>query len=268
MVPPALLHAVAKLIYHKSPNCTLKERTEVFILSSFLLSVDVEKDIPPYGNTYHGIEEGLPYLIDTFCRFDVNATFFFTSDVARRFPEAIEAVLSQGFEVGCHGLEHENFKKHNNAGECLIMATKELSEFGSISGFRAPYFKMREDIYPVLRDLGYTYSSSIKKGRISEHSGILEVPVRGHIHLSQGMSRVRMLGRRVIDTKRDPAAFYMHPWEFVKIRLPYPRKLFTIRCGGYARAALESILNRDVDSLCYRDYIKLRSLEIGFELKN
>ncbi len=226
------------------------------------MSVDVERDIPPYGNTYLGIEKGLPYLIDIFCRFDVNATFFFTSDVARRFPEALESVLSQGFEIGCHGLDHENFKKHSNISECLDRATKKLSEFDSISGFRAPYFKMRKDIYPVLKDLGYIYSSSIKNGKISEHNGILEVPVTGHIRLSQGMSRVRMFGKRVIDTRRDPATFYMHPWEFVKLKLPYPKRLFTIRCGGYARSALESILSEDVDYLCYRDYIKSKSSEL------
>jgi peptidoglycan/xylan/chitin deacetylase (PgdA/CDA1 family) len=224
-------------------------------MAVMLLSVDVEGDVPPYGNTYHGVEEGLSFILESLCRHDAEATFFFTYDVAHLYPEAVEDVVAQGFEVGCHGYNHENFRKVKNKEELLRKVTSYLRGYDNVVGFRAPYLKIKGDIYPILSDLGYLYSSSIRGKGIQRHHNVLEIPVSRRRSFSMGMSRMRLLGRRLIpEPNGEVVSLYMHPWEFTRVRLPLPAKILTFRCGGYAKRLLEAVLSLGYEFMTYRKF--------------
>jgi peptidoglycan/xylan/chitin deacetylase (PgdA/CDA1 family) len=222
-----------------------------------LLSVDVEEDIPPYGRTYQGVEEGLSFIMDSLIRHDAEATFFFTYEAAHRYPGAVESVVAQGFEVGCHGYSHENYRKVMNKEELLGKVTSYLREFDRVVGFRAPYLRISEDIYPILEDLGYVYSSSVRGRGVQRHGGVLEIPVSRRRSVSLGMSRMRLLGRRLIPPPNGQVlSLYMHPWEFTRLRLPVPVNILAFRCGGYARKMLEAVLSSGYEFMTYREYAR------------
>lgn len=70
------------------------------------ISVDMEHDCPPYATTYRGVEEGTPKILAVLAQEQVSATFFTTGDVARKHPEMVRQIVSQGHELGCHGDTH------------------------------------------------------------------------------------------------------------------------------------------------------------------
>ena len=39
------------------------------------------------------LREGMPLLLDLYSAFEIKATFFFTGDMARKFPKVVEMVL-------------------------------------------------------------------------------------------------------------------------------------------------------------------------------
>ncbi|MBT9142523.1 MAG: Peptidoglycan deacetylase [Dehalococcoidia bacterium] len=72
-----------------------------------VIGIDVETDVGSWTTYYQGVEKGIPILLDIFQRQKVKATFFFTGDVAEKFPKSPRSVLKSGHEVGCHTLYHE-----------------------------------------------------------------------------------------------------------------------------------------------------------------
>lgn len=226
-------------------------------MAVLLLSVDVERDVPPYGRTYRGVEEGLPFIVEAMRRHNAVGTFFFTYDVAYQYPEAVEEVVEHGFEVGCHGYNHENYKKVKNKDELLRKVTDYLRGFDKVEGFRAPYFKIKKDVYPILNDLGYVYSSSSRGRRVKRFHNVLEIPVRRSKNFALGMSRMRVFGSRLLPKPNgEVMSLYMHPWEFTKVKLPLPKNIFTLRCGDFSRRLFERILTTDYEYGTYREYAK------------
>lgn len=224
-------------------------------MAVLLLSVDVERDVPPYGRTYHGVEEGLPFILDAMRKHDAEGTFFFTYDVANLYPEAVEQVIDHGYEVGCHGYNHENCRKIKNPDELLKKVTAYLRSFDRVIGYRAPYFKMKKDIYPTLSDLGYVYSSSSRGKGVQRYCNVLEIPVMRSKGFSIGMSRMRILGRRILPKPDSRVmSLYVHPWEFTEVKLPVPKNIFTFRCGRYPRKLLEEVLSSDYEFGMYKTY--------------
>jgi len=72
-----------------------------------ILGIDMETDVGSWTSEYKGVENGTPYLLDLFKKSNIQATFFFTGEVARIYPEIGKRVLKEGHEVGCHSLFHE-----------------------------------------------------------------------------------------------------------------------------------------------------------------
>ncbi|MFQ6087756.1 MAG: polysaccharide deacetylase family protein, partial [Candidatus Methanofastidiosia archaeon] len=73
-----------------------------------LITIDTERDLPPVLFSYHGVEEGVPLILELLKRYEVRATFFVTGEVIESYPEVISKIL-QNHEVGLHGMFHEDF---------------------------------------------------------------------------------------------------------------------------------------------------------------
>lgn len=145
------------------------------------LTIDVEQDVPPYLNTWRGIEVGLPKLLDLLSEHGVRATFFVTGQVAERFPDLVKKIPLR-HEVGCHGYEHERFDKINAQEQFrrVELATKVLKDVigQPILGFRAPNFRPGSHTFAALKQIGYLYDASnalYRNGPDPESVGLVEI---------------------------------------------------------------------------------------------
>lgn len=116
------------------------------------LTFDVEQDCPPYLNTTRGMEEGLPKILDLLNEKNIKATFFFTAEMARRYPNLARRVVDEGYELGCHGFNHERFDKlKKSRAEAIIKKSLNvLREFGDVVSFRAPNLQLPEYLFSSL----------------------------------------------------------------------------------------------------------------------
>lgn len=203
-------------------------------LSSIVLSFDVENDCGL--QSYQGINYGLPQILGILNKYRVPATFFVTGEVVKRFPKIIQA-LSEKYEIGCHGLYHESFRKIDSNKINHIKRAKTLLEEitgQEILGFRAPYLHVCPELYVALKALGFRYDSSLTLFNMRR------------VHLKQGIKEFKLMFSNVffrfplgyslfwIGTLLNPlSVLYFHPWEAIDVRslfLPQPhyfRNLFS-----------------------------------------
>jgi polysaccharide deacetylase family protein (PEP-CTERM system associated) len=99
---------------------------------------------------------------------DFRCTFFVVGDVAEAYPSLIREIFEKGHEIACHGYRHIPLDQQtpDQFRNLLEASRNALTRAGakSIQGFRAPIFSLTEKTawaYEVLKDVGFTYSSSV-----------------------------------------------------------------------------------------------------------
>lgn len=186
-------------------------------------------------------------ILDQFDSAGVKATFFTLGWVAQRFPNLIRRIVDDGHELASHGWDHTRADSQDpDTFRADIRRTKALLEDtagAAVTGYRAATFSIGPGnmwVFPILRQEGYAYSSSINPishdlygmpdaPRVPfrpEPAGVTEIP----------MTTVRLMGRnwpcagggyfRLLPTalyraglkqvnRHDlqPGIFYFHPWE-------------------------------------------------------
>ena len=80
-------------------------------------------------------------------------------------PEILKSLISEGFEVGCHGLYHDRLfnSVSREAREKRIAESKKIIESVTgkeVLGFRTPILDRTDDLWELLEDNGYLYDSS------------------------------------------------------------------------------------------------------------
>lgn len=186
------------------------------------LSFDVEHDCPPYLTTTRGMEEGLPRILDLLAEKRVKATFFFTAEMARRFPWLVRRVIDEGHELGSHNYNHERLDRlSREEGERAVRKSLEiLRHYGEVVSFRAPNLQFPDYYYRVLDENGVLVDSSKAtykgyRGGVRFFGGVLEVPA------STTSSVIRLPWRiqRIIHGRlSEPRVYFAHPWEFVPMQ--------------------------------------------------
>jgi polysaccharide deacetylase family protein (PEP-CTERM system associated) len=186
-------------------------------------------------------------ILDQFDAAGVKATFFTLGWVAERFPGLIHRIVADGHELASHGWDHTRVDSQDpETFRADIRRTKALLEDTggvAVTGYRAATFSIGARnmwAFPILRQEGYVYSSSINPishdlygmpdaPRVPfrpDVDGVMEIP----------MTTVRLLGRnwpcsgggyfRLLPTalyraglawvngrEGQPGIFYFHPWE-------------------------------------------------------
>ena len=185
-------------------------------------------------------------LLDLFAHRGAHATFFTLGWVAERYPALVKRIVADGHELASHGYAHLRASEQSRAEfeQDVRRAKALLEDLGGrrIQGYRAPSFSIGESnpwAFDVLLDAGYRYSSSVYPVR-HDHYGSPDSPRFAHDVrpglLEIPLTTTRMLGRnlpaggggyfrlapyrlsrwairRVNTIDRQPAIFYMHPWE-------------------------------------------------------
>ncbi len=190
-----------------------------------VLSLDVEQDCPPYLDTWRGVEEGLPRLLDLFEEEGVKATLFATGEVYQRYPGLLRRALDGGHELAVHGLRHERLDRlppgeaARAVEKATALASKLLGE--APRSFRAPNLRLPRHLYPVLARLGYRYDSStalykppftLRPRRVH---GVLTIPASTTSSVLRLPWRLQEMVHRVLPGTR---VYFAHPWEYVDLR--------------------------------------------------
>jgi polysaccharide deacetylase family protein (PEP-CTERM system associated) len=188
-------------------------------------------------------------LLQIFTEFDVRATFFVLGWVAERFPALVRTIAGQGHEIASHGYAHRLiYDQTPTAFRDDVRRAKALLEDASgraVYGYRAPSYSITPRslwALDILLQEGYRYDSSIFPIRHDRYGipvscrqpyaiqrdagtlievpgsttqlGLLNLPIAGGGYFRilpywwtrWGISRVNRL-------ERQPAIFYLHPWE-------------------------------------------------------
>lgn len=136
---------------------------------SAFVSVDVEQDISTYlENSYIGIEDGLPALLDVFREEGVPSDFFIQGSLLPRFEEQISEIRRHNHAIGVHGLHHCRLflrpkivqRRH------LEKATDQVAQLIKKRPvmFRAPGFSTNNATFDILEQLDYRLDSSVMPG--------------------------------------------------------------------------------------------------------
>lgn len=226
------------------------------------ITFDVEHDCPPYLETTRGMEDGLPRLLDLLAEKGVKGTFFFTAEMARRFPGLVRRVIDEGHEVGSHNYNHERLDKLTRGeGERAIEKSLEvLRQFGEVVSFRAPNLQFPNYYYDILSKNGVLVDSSkatykgYREG-VRFFGDVLEVPA------STTSSVIRLPWRiqRIVHKRlKEPRVYFVHPWEFVPMQKEKIRWDCRFNTGEKALELLGRLIDwyksQDVEFLTMREY--------------
>ena len=230
------------------------------------------------------VDRNTDIILDQFAAADVKATFFTLGWVAARFPALIRRIVADGHELASHGWDHTRVDRQDpETFRGDIRRTKALLEdVGgvAVNGYRAATFSIGARnlwAFPIMRQEGYVYSSSINPIRHDlygmpdaprvpfrpDADGVIEIP----------MTTVRLLGRnwpcsgggyfrllpsalyragltRVNERDGQPGIFYFHPWEIDPGQPRIPNAGWKSRLRHYTNL---SRMKGELDSLL-RDY--------------
>lgn len=224
-----------------------------------ILSVDVEDyfqvsafahlaDPTDWEQWESRVEVGTETLLEIFSVANVRATFFVLGWVAKRFPDLVARIASQGHELASHSYWHRLVYDLDEAGfRSDLRASREAIEDAAgvqVTAFRAPSFSITKRslwALDVLIEEGFTVDSSIFPMRHDRYGiagargdihvlqraagSIIEVPpsvwrsAMGAIPVGGGYFRLfplalTRLAIMKLQRRKWPAMIYTHPWEF------------------------------------------------------
>jgi peptidoglycan/xylan/chitin deacetylase (PgdA/CDA1 family) len=209
-------------------------------------TVDLEPDCPPFLRGFRGVEHGLPALLDLLAAAHVPATFFTTGDVARRYPQAIERLLSDGHELACHGMTHTAFTSlaPRDAEAEIVESAAILRRFAPVTSFRAPYLRFPESYMPMLERAGFELDSSLAKYKAAYYRKHAPTTLRRiPASVTSSVLRLPSLVRRTyLAALSSPVVLFVHPWEFVDLRDEKLRLDCRFKTGDVALDCVQSVL--------------------------
>ena len=116
--------------------------------------------------------EGMPILLDLYRKYNIKSTFFYTGYIARLVPDIVKMVISDGHEIGSHGLSHK--KEYGFDIMPYYQQVQHLREskdiLENISGnevisFRSPALRVGRNTAAALLETGYKIDSSVASQR-------------------------------------------------------------------------------------------------------
>ena len=260
------------------------------------VSIDIENDWGGRINAYQGIQEGLPFILDTLKGLDIKATFFVSGEVVRDNKDAFNEIRASGHEIASHGFTHnvDYSKLSKEELSAQISRSRESieNELGiSPLGFRAPKFGTSAHLFSILSDLQFKYDSSMVRGILpSRYSSlsvpsepffkndILEIPISTlpYLKVPMGLLWINAIGfgrfRFLAERMRLPEiiVLYMHPFDLVQNKSKNDFGFLVNRWYTYktdtTRHTLISILDylksKNREFICLRDLLSRNGIEI------
>jgi len=255
-------------------------------------SLQVPGDYVSSHRQQEEIEVNTRAILELLAGAEQQATFFVLGRIARDLPSLVRQIVAAGHELACHSLQHRRLYHFppDEVRSFLGEAKRALEDVSgqAVQGFRAPDFSITKAnpwTFDILRDLGFTYDSSVYPTSLHDIYGIADFP-RAPFRMANGlvefpMSTVRILGANVpfggggylrvyplaltrwlcrrANRAGMPVILYFHPSEMGRVVLPI-RELGPVRrfrtYAGMARAGdkLRALL-RAFHFIPMRDYV-------------
>ena len=113
----------------------------------------------------YGPEVAVPRILDMYRRFGMKQTFFIPAWSMEHYPQAVEAILKEGHEIGHHGYLHEHPNELTREDELYWMqrsiAVIEKMTGQRPRGHRAPSYRFSRNSLDHLVSEGFTYDASL-----------------------------------------------------------------------------------------------------------
>jgi peptidoglycan-N-acetylglucosamine deacetylase len=210
------------------------------------LTVDMEPDCPPYLWTWRGIDEGFPKLSAMIEAERIPATYFVTGDTAKYAPSAVQRIVAERHELGCHGMTHQRFSgmSRSTAAWEINESAKLLRGFSAVTSFRAPYLDFPNSMLDLVVDAGFKVDASQARYKINTLSSdrsarLLRIPAS---ITSSALRLPRQIRDLWLATLQSPVVLFVHPWEFVDLRRQNLRWDCRFRTGDSALRSLQSTI--------------------------
>lgn len=119
----------------------------------------------------------------------VKASFYLVGEIAGWYPEVPEKIVRAGHELGLHCQIHRPLVSVSELAEDIRKSAGWRGRY-DVRGYRAPMVGISEEAYPLLKEAGFVYSSSIYAvaGVLLKKHGVWEIPV----------STTRFMGRHAL----------------------------------------------------------------------
>ena len=153
-----------------------------------LLSIDYESWLTLTGENGRFSPQQRQELDDGFTRKAVDgilellgkaqASFYLVGEILDWYPEVAQKIAAAGHELGFHCHIHRPLNEVSELEGDLRQSQNWLKAYG-VRGYRAPRVRIAEQAYPILRQYGFLYSSSLyaPAGSLARKSGVWELPV-------------------------------------------------------------------------------------------
>ena len=155
----------------------LKELVKDYVVNSFLERYGFVPMVNRWPYPYkaamvitHDVDKELKdeYLkiIEIEKKYNIRTTWNFIAKGPYKLnPEVLKNLISEGFEVGCHGLYHDRLfnSVSREEREMRVTESKKIIESATgeeVLGFRTPILDRTSDLWELLEDNGYLYDSS------------------------------------------------------------------------------------------------------------
>ncbi|NEU99798.1 polysaccharide deacetylase family protein [Bradyrhizobium uaiense] len=113
----------------------------------------------------YGPTVGVPRILETYRRLGLKQSFFMPAWTMQRYPDAVEAILGDGHEIGHHGYIHEDPTEISSAQQREAFE-RALGIHVAMTGrkprgYRAPVYNANQATIDLLIEHGFVYDSSL-----------------------------------------------------------------------------------------------------------
>jgi len=148
--------------------------------------VDGFDRLSPIAMGRYGPTVGVPRILEGYRRLGLRQTFFMPAWCMETYPEAVEAILKAGCEIGHHSYLHENPASHSDAEQGYwfdrAMDVHRAMTGRAPRGYRAPVYNVTQGVVDRLIAQGFLYDSSLMADDMpyamaTSAGEVLELPV-------------------------------------------------------------------------------------------
>jgi peptidoglycan/xylan/chitin deacetylase (PgdA/CDA1 family) len=145
---------------------------------------DAHDRLYPISMGRYGPTVAIPRILDTYRRYGIQQSFFLPGWCVETYPNAVEAILEGGHEIGHHGYLHEDPIEAPDQRYWFERALAAYRKYcgGTPAGYRAPVYNINQEVVDLLVEHGFRYESSMMADDIpyrveTAAGGFWEMPV-------------------------------------------------------------------------------------------